>query len=346
MTKIQKTIEIARTDLPRLSSLGKNSAEAIRDCLAQKYSSVVVSNINSQTDLEQLVARRPDVVFMGMDVMPRSHPTDEYDEDIIWVTDFLAKHSIEHTGSGVHAIQLERNKPLAKDTVRRAGFNTAQYFVVPKDEAFSGATHGLVFPLFVKPTNSGAGVGVDEFSLSHNLQELRLKIDALKAERGTDIIVEQFLPGREFSVAVLTDVDSAELFAMPIEIVAPKNSKGDRVLGIKTKAENKEVVSGVLNLRLNNELCKLALGAFKAIGGRDYGRIDIRLDANGVPNFLEANLIPSLIKGYGNFPKASKINRGLEFESIIGSIVDLALNRSAEALKPIQMPHSAEFTLV
>lgn len=346
MTKIQKTIEIARTDLPRLSSLSKDSAESIRVCLAQKYSNVVVSNINSQTDLEQLAVRRPDIVFMGMDVMPRSHPTDAYDEDIIWVTDFLAKHSIEHTGSGVRAIQLERNKPLAKDAVRLAGFNTASYFVVPKEVKFTGNTTGLSYPLFVKPSDSGAGVGVDEFSISHNEQELRVKIEALKNERGTDIIVEQYLPGREFSIAVLTSQDSGELFAMPIEIVAPKNSKGDRVLGIKTKGENKEVVSPVTNLRLYNELCKLALGSFKAIGGRDYGRIDVRLDADGVPNFLEANLIPSLIKGYGNFPKASKINRGLEFESVIESIVDLALSRKSIALPERQTPYAAEFTLV
>lgn len=72
----------------------------------------------------------------------------------------------------------------------------------------------------------------------------------------------------------------------------------------------------------------LALASFHALGARDYGRIDIRLDSDGVANFLEANLIPSLISGYGSFPKACELNIGLEYEPMIISITELGLIRN------------------
>jgi len=66
------------------------------------------------------------------------------------------------------------------------------------------------------------------------------------------------------------------------------------------------------------------------LGARDYGRIDIRLDATGTPHFLEANLIPSLISGYGSFPKACVMNIGLEYEPMIMRIANLGLSRNID----------------
>ena len=81
----------------------------------------------------------------------------------------------------------------------------------------------------------------------------------------------------------------------------------------------------VNDTRLRSEVCQLALDSFSALGGRDYGRIDIRLNRNGEPQFLEANLIPSIIDGYGSFPKACQINLGLDYESMVLQIVRLGL---------------------
>ena len=76
---------------------------------------------------------------------------------------------------------------------------------------------------------------------------------------------------------------------------------------------------------------ELALHVFHALGARDYGRIDIRLDGAGVPHFLEANLMPSILKDYGNFPKACMLNETIGYEESILRIVDLAFERSADA---------------
>jgi D-alanine-D-alanine ligase len=82
---------------------------------------------------------------------------------------------------------------------------------------------------------------------------------------------------------------------------------------------------------LKTSISTFALDIFRALGARDYGRIDIRLDGSGIPNFLEANLIPSLITEYGSFPKAYKINQGVDYKEMINNIALLGLSRAKTA---------------
>ena len=82
---------------------------------------------------------------------------------------------------------------------------------------------------------------------------------------------------------------------MPIELIAPQDKNGCRILTSKVKSSNIEKASLVYDDDVKSKVMTLALNVFLALGARDYGRIDIRLDSAGIPNFLEANLIPSLI---------------------------------------------------
>ena len=84
------------------------------------------------------------------------------------------------------------------------------------------------------------------------------------------------------------------------------------------------------------------MAVFDALTARDFARIDIRIDKMGEPQFLEANLIPSLINGYGSFPKACVINLDLDYESMILSIVRLALDRAPESVEDLSKPVYAD----
>ena len=117
---------------------------------------------------------------------------------------------------------------------------------------------------------------------------------------------------------------------LPIELSAPVGKDKSSLLSVDVKTSNTEIVSKVLDLDLKVNLTELALDAFIAIGARDYGRIDLRLDDSGVPHFLEANLIPSLISGYGSFPKSCLLNLGLGYEQMILRVVKLGLVRAEE----------------
>jgi D-alanine-D-alanine ligase len=141
--------------------------------------------------------------------------------------------------------------------------------------------------------------------------------------------VESYLPGREFSVALLEYMDSDKLLAMPVELITEPNAQGDSILGQTVKSEDTEHVVAVTDLALRGQLSKFAKSVFRALGARDYGRIDIRLDAHGQPQFLEANLIPGLAKHdfVSYFTAACEINQAMSYDVMILELVALCLDR-------------------
>ncbi|MDQ5972515.1 MAG: D-alanine-D-alanine ligase [Patescibacteria group bacterium] len=315
MAKTNLHIQVARSSRLELSSMSLVSSAAIMRTLRQSYARVEVSTVNNLQDLKQLVAKRPDIVFMGLKFV--------YEGDQkIWVSDYLEAHGIAHTGSPRPAIEFEQSKPLAKQCVINAGLASSAFTVV-EHGCFPGTIDDLVFPLFVKPSNLGGGSGVDDKSIVYTADDLQAKLRALFAEYSSDVLIEEYLPGREFSVGVLNNGD--ELLAMPIEMKPSADANGNKILSLALKSGVLETpVSAVTDKTMHKQLSDFALNVFEVLGARDYGRIDIRLDADGVPHFLEANLIPGLIKGSGNFTKACLINQGIDHEEMLLRIVQLA----------------------
>lgn len=327
MRKENLYIEIVSSSLPRRSSMSRQSRDAACDALRKYYSHVRVTMVDSLSDLEALVARRPDLVFLGMQSLPTGTITDGYGAGNVWVSEYLDRYGIAYTGSNYLAHKLEVHKPLAKQRVLRAGLATAPFAIVRRNELEKSGEVKLTFPLFVKPTDRGGGVGVDADSLVYNFEELQAKVESIATKLHADSLVEEYLPGREFSVAILSDQDTDELIVMPIELRAPEGLNGESVLGKAVKTSNTEQVCSISDKSLKKKISELASDAYRALGGRDYGRIDIRLNGNGIPQFLEANLIPSLISGYGSFPKACLINMEMSYEEMLLRIVALALSR-------------------
>ena len=314
--------------------MSQESCDAIYAVLARHYAQVGVSTVNDLADLQRLVAKQPDLVFMGMKYLPNDQsPTGK-----IWISSYLEQHGIDHTGSSQYAIEAELRKPLAKQRVLESGIKTAAFLVIKHDQAYDYENIGLRFPLFVKPTSLGGGQGIDDNSIVHNVAGLRAKVTSLAAQFSTDVLVEEYLTGREFSVAVLQNEHSEELLVMPIELVAADNGQGDRILSQQVKSSNQETVLSVSDAAMRSLVVDVATSVFAALGARDYGRIDIRLDEAGKPHFLEANLIPSLISGYGSFPKACALNIDMDYETMILSIVRLGLARCAVLEAPALEP--------
>lgn len=324
-------IEIVRSSHAWLSSLSLVSCTAIYDVLSKHYQSVGISTVNTVEDLHALVARQPDLVFLGMKFVPVEAQGATHDSDKIWVSEFLQQHGIAHTGSEHAAHELELNKALAKRRVQAAGLNTSAFHITNPADNPNLATMNLNFPVFIKPSNRGGGLGIDDFSVAHNLDQAQSKVLSITNTYGADSLIEEYLPGREFSVAILKDEHTQDFRAMPLELVAPANKQGYRILSKNVKHEDTEQFCKVTDAYISKRVTDLALGAFQALGARDYGRIDIRLDSKGTAHFLEANLIPSLLNNFGNFPKACLLNIGLGYEDVILSIVRLALARVTKA---------------
>ncbi|HSX37134.1 MAG TPA: hypothetical protein VLG13_03420 [Patescibacteria group bacterium] len=339
MAKINKHIEIVRSGKVRLSSMSQPSADALLAVLVKHYERAGITTVNNLSELEALAALRPDLVFLTTQFIPINIPLGVQGPDKLWITDYLEERGIAYTGSSRNALELQHNKPLAKQRVQSAGLKTSPYYVIKQHEDHSEAARLIEFPIFIKPTDRGGGLGIDSDSVVHTFDALRSKVNSITANLKSDALLEQYLPGREFSVAVLKDEESLEFAAMPLELVAEPDNNGRRFLGKEVKSSNTERIIEVTDESLKSQITTLALDVFCALGARDYGRIDIRLDEHGTPHFLEANLIPCLISGYGSFPKACVLNTELHYEAMVLSIVRLGLARnmreSVAVLEPV-----------
>jgi D-alanine-D-alanine ligase len=329
--KINKHIEIVCATETRYSSMSKRSRHAIADVLKAHYAQVGITMVSSLSDLEDLVARKPDLVFLTVKYI-MSNPVSEIQEpDKIWISDFLDSHGVAYTGSGQTAHELEINKPLAKRQVKKAGLKTSNSYLALRGQPPTAEDISLNFPVFIKPADRGGGLGIDEHSIANNYAELMSKVQSITNEYGSESLIEEYLPGREFSVAILRHENSTEFSVMPIELIAEPDENGVCLLSGNVKSSNTEVVLGVTDVDIKSDIMILAMNAFNSLGARDYGRIDIRLDDEGTAHFLEANLIPSLISGYGSFPKACVINKQLNYEDMVLHIVRLGFERSNPA---------------
>lgn len=340
--KANLSIEIVASTQSGLSSMHVKSREAVLDVLTKHYTRVKITLINDLPDLEALVARRPDLVFLGMKLLLADQSLGLRDPDKIWITQFLDEHGIAYTGSDQPAHELEINKALAKYRAQATGFKTSPFYVVRKNQA-APKDVPLNYPVFIKPTNRGGGQGIDSRSVANNYSELWSKVSSLAAELRADSLIEEYLGGREFSVAILKDEAATGFSVMPIELIAPLNKCGDRLLSSKIKAADTERSIPITDETIKSEVCELAIGIFHALGARDYGRIDIRLDEAGTPHFLEANLMPSLKRNAGNyFPKACALNLNLDYEQMILTIARLGLARSHNSDEAMNEPDTLE----
>ncbi len=333
--KQNKHIEIVRSTKGGRSAIGQKSCDMIKGVLEQHYERVGVTIVNETDDLEILAAKQPDLVFLGVRKVPRS--LEDVSTATVWTGAYLDGMGLDYTGSPASALVLDISKPLAKQVVKAAGLNTSEFFSVSPGQYKDKLALPLSFPLFVKPPNAGGSKGIGADSVVRDFVDFERKVQAINDRFRTEALAETYLTGREFSVAVLAHGHSGKLSAMPIEIITEPNGRGDRILGKDVKAADTERVIAVSDPTIKQAVSALALGVFQALGARDFGRIDIRLDAHGVPHFLEANLIPGL-SGHdstgGYFTRACRINQAMDYESMILRIVEIALARDPRAEAP------------
>lgn len=304
--------------------MSRSSQLTVQAALRKQYTKVMITVVDDTNDLKNLASKRPDLVVPGMKILKLDPSKGFGDNSKIWLSDFLNENGICFTGSDKNAMCLEMNKPLAKQQVLNAGLQTPQYFISTLETP--SFEHKLAYPLFVKPTSSGGSKGIDEKSVVYTQAELESKISSLHTERQSDVLVEEYLPGREFSVAVVRQPFTNDLLAMPIEIIAPADSNGKSFLSVAVKSADSEKTIAVPDSKLSDSIKTLAINVFETLGARDYGRIDIRLNSKGIPSFIEANLMPGL-STHGYLARCLFTNQGISYGNMILSIVDLSARR-------------------
>lgn len=235
----------------------------------------------------------------------------------------LEAFDIPYTFSDPLTMALTLDKAMAKRVVRDHGIPTAPFLVV--DHPRESPPRDFEFPLFVKPLAEGTGKGVNAASLVRTPAEFSMTVRALLNDHRQPVLVEHYLPGREFTVGIAGNGASAQaLGVMEIEF-------GDKCETGGYTYENKEHYEERIRYRLVDDAesrmaRRTAISAWRALRCRDGGRVDVRSDANGVPNFLEINPLAGLHPVRSDLVILARL-AGVDYDELIGRIVDAALRR-------------------
>jgi D-alanine-D-alanine ligase len=226
-------------------------------------------------------------------------------------------------GSGVLASAICLDKRATKEVYKIAKLPVAPDLVVsseiPYDESVERIKKKLGFPVVVKPLNQGSSVGLSIATSTYNASEALY----LAFQSASLALVEKFLNGREFTVAVLGG--DRLRFLPPIEIKLSKDHKFFDYAAKYTKGEAQEICPADLTPEETAKIGALAIAAHKALGCRGLSRTDF-IYSDGVFFLLETNTLPGLTEN-SLLPKAALAD-GLSFPALLDTLIDLALKRA------------------
>jgi len=316
-------IEIITTSNEALKETGFGTLKAchnVLDSIGRLGFTVTLNVCETATDLDEVVKRKPDLVVLAVKYISIENGSD------IWLSDYFAENGINFTGSSREVLKFDSNKVLAKSHLRKKGIKTADYFTAIPGQYTCESELPVRFPLFLKPLDAANGNGIDDLSFVTNFADYESKILALYNLFNLPVLVEEYLDGREFTVAVI-DTMYTGLFVSAVEVVPPQSTSGLRILGEKAKRDDSEELRKSEDDEIMDSVRKLAVNVFLHLRVRDFGRIDVKFNESGQCYFMEANLVPGMTSGSSYFPKACEIENEISYDDMIGLILDGGLRR-------------------
>jgi len=232
----------------------------------------------------------------------------------------LDQYRIPYVFSGPVIMGISLNKHLAKLVVESAGVPVSKGFLVNDINEISGRE--LEFPLFVKPVSEGTGKGITDKSLVKNISELKSIVEWILKEFNQPALVEEYLPGREFTVGVIGHGDQAYAIG-GMEVITADNLP----YSVHVK-ENYHDYCKYLPLSddIAEECKSVAVNAWKALDAVDGGRVDVKADRNGRICFIEANPLAGLNPVHSDLPILARMYN-IDYQKLLEMIMSAALKR-------------------
>ncbi|MBC8132759.1 MAG: ATP-grasp domain-containing protein, partial [Deltaproteobacteria bacterium] len=246
----------------------------------------------------------------------------------------MEKEGISFTGSGSFALSLALHKHKAKEILRARQVPTPHATLLSRADAPAR----LPFPLIVKPSREDASVGIYSESVVSTDAALETRVAHVISQYHQPALVEQYIEGREIYVSLLGrpgappevlpffEIDFSGLPADRPRIVSFEG----KWVESSVEYEGTKPVLCDLSGELRERVGEAARGAFEALELRDYGRVDIRLDAGGTPYVIDVNPNCDLSHQAGGFARAARA-AGLTYDDVVFRILDLALSRRSNA---------------
>ncbi|MCF8240434.1 MAG: ATP-grasp domain-containing protein [Melioribacteraceae bacterium] len=299
---------------------------AIRDALQIKHD---VTMIEANEDAyDKLRSSKPDIVFNYSEgIFGQSR-----EAQIPAMLDLL---QIPYTGSSPLTLTTCLDKARTKEILSYYNIPNPKFVVV--ENVSGNGLMNLKLPVMIKPLAEGSSKGIFNTSLISEKEELVNQLTSNISFYNQPFIVEEFLPGREFTVAILGNGDEAKVLPI-VELnlnILPANLNPiysyEAKWIVDTRDNPLDIFTCPANIspELESQIQKIALQTYKILRCKDWCRIDIRLDENNIPNIIEVNPLPGVLPDPDNnscYPKAARA-AGLSFDDIILTVLEAAAKR-------------------
>jgi D-alanine-D-alanine ligase len=237
----------------------------------------------------------------------------------------LEMAGIPFVGADALTLGLTLDKVMAKKIFIAEKIPTPKFFEVSSAEALINQDH-CRFPLIVKPRFEGSSKGLSESSRVGSTDELKKQVDFITKTYKQPALVEEFISGQEFTVAIVGNEPAEAMPIVQIKIDGRLKLNDKFYTFARITSDRLEYICPArINQDLKTRICDLALKAYIAVECRDFGRVDFRVDNEGNPYILEINPLPSLSTEDVFMVVAKEI--GISYEEVIGEILKSALKR-------------------
>jgi D-alanine-D-alanine ligase len=256
-----------------------------------------------------------------------------------FIPSMLEMLNIPYTASDPVTTGICHDKSRCKEILSFYNLPTPKYLTA--NSALNGEFN-LLFPCFVKPLHEGSSKGIYNSSVVRSTEELNSEIKRIRMDYSQPALIEEYLEGREFTVALLGNGENVKVLPI-IEINLGCVPEGfNKIYSYEVKwyfdtRENKLDIftcPAKISEELKKNIEKICLKAYKVLRLRDWARIDVRCDGYENPYIIEVNPLPGILPNPDDnscFPRAAR-EIGLDYDDLINTVLNLALERSE--LKP------------
>jgi D-alanine-D-alanine ligase len=234
---------------------------------------------------------------------------------------------IPYTGSDPQCLAVCLDKPVTKKLVAAEGISTPKWLVIyDKAEAGPASWEQFTFPVIVKPACEGSSKGIRLTSLARDVHQAEAEIIRILADYHQPVMVEEFIDGDEVTVGIVGNSPPEVLGMMR---VVPRQPVEHFVYSLEVKRDYVNLVDYECPAHLPEDvlsrLADASLRAFRALGCRDFARVDFRIGRNGIPYFIEINPLPGLGSYSDLVIMAQKL--GWTHQRLVNAVLAAALER-------------------
>ena len=306
------------SDIPTQEHYSSNTIEQVAKALEKGSHTVklIEANMHAIDEMHNFMPKvmdgdRPGLVFnMAYGLQGHNRYTH--------VPAILEMLGVPYLGSGPAAHAIVQDKAMTKVILQRNNIPTPGFWVFSSHE---DQFDDLIFPVIVKPKSESTSMGM---KVVDNWDDLREAVKEQIKKYHQDALVEQFIPGREFAVGLIGNVNSVEVLPI-VEIDLQGDPNKIQSNEDKLKKPLDKICPAKLTKEQEDEMKRLCILAFKKLGINDFCRVDFRMDTYGNMYILELNSMASL-GVRGSFVHAA-ITAGYTFESLIHKLLDVAVIR-------------------